>query len=79
MQVNCHRPTAQPEQPGRTRPTMATTAAPVITVHLTPEEMSSALAADVRHAFTRRPKQLSPKWLYDPAGCVLFDRITELD
>ena len=51
---------------------------PAISVHLTPEDLDAALRHEVRVGLTSRPKELSPKWLYDDHGCDLFDQITRL-
>lgn len=55
-----------------------TPSAPPIEVHMTPAEVAGALADDVRKGLGAQPKTLPPKWLYDPAGCDLFERICEL-
>jgi L-histidine N-alpha-methyltransferase len=49
-----------------------------IDVHLTPDDIASALVADVRAGLTAQPKTLPPKWFYDDEGCELFDKITRL-
>lgn len=49
-----------------------------VEVHLDPDDLDAALRADVRAGLCGRPKQLSPKWLYDDRGCELFDEITAL-
>jgi L-histidine N-alpha-methyltransferase len=36
------------------------------------------LRRETRDGLTSTPKRLSPTWLYDDAGCSLFDRITRL-
>src|SRR2546425_629681 len=36
------------------------------------------LEEDVRQGLTARQKSLPPKYFYDPAGSILFERITEL-
>jgi L-histidine N-alpha-methyltransferase len=41
--------------------------------------MAAALRSDARTGLTSSPKQLQPRWFYDEAGCLLFDRITCLD
>jgi L-histidine Nalpha-methyltransferase len=51
----------------------------VVDVHLGPDEAMAVLRADARHGLSERPKELSPTWFYDEAGCRLFDLITELD
>jgi len=43
-----------------------------------PEEETSAFAADVLRGLTASPKRLPPKYFYDDAGSLLFERITEL-
>lgn len=57
------------------------TTAPVTAVHvrLTPAERDAALRAEVRAGLAAPPRELQPKWLYDPVGCALFDEITRLD
>jgi L-histidine N-alpha-methyltransferase len=49
-----------------------------VEVHLTPADLSRALAADVRAGLTATPKTLPPKWFYDERGSQLFDEITRL-
>src|SRR5260370_27367739 len=49
-----------------------------VDVHLSPSELSDALAADVRSGLARAPKELPPKWFYDERGSQLFDEITRL-
>jgi dimethylhistidine N-methyltransferase len=41
-------------------------------------ETPDKFAADVVAGLTAKPKRLSPKYFYDAAGSVLFERITEL-
>jgi L-histidine N-alpha-methyltransferase len=57
---------------------VAPTDPPVVDVYLHPEDLAAGLAADVEAGLTSRPKHLSPKWLYDPRGCDLFEQICEL-
>jgi L-histidine N-alpha-methyltransferase len=58
---------------------MTATTSPVqVDVHLTPDELEAALAADVREGLTATPKDLPPKWFYDNRGSQLFDQITRL-
>lgn len=57
---------------------MTRTASPPIEVHISPEEVAESLAADVRRGLSTQPKALPPKWLYDPVGCELFERICDL-
>jgi L-histidine N-alpha-methyltransferase len=47
-------------------------------VHLSPAEISTALARDVQVGLTSDPKWLPPKWFYDERGSMLFDEITRL-
>lgn len=51
----------------------------VVDVHLGPGELAGAMREEARQGLTATPKTLSPKWLYDEAGCQLFDEITRLD
>lgn len=55
-----------------------TNAAVRLAVHLDPAHIAAALGRDVRIGLGSDPKELPPKWLYDAAGCMLFDRITAL-
>jgi L-histidine N-alpha-methyltransferase len=50
-----------------------------VDVHLTPDDLHDALAADARRGLTASPKDLPPKWFYDDRGSQLFDAITRLD
>ncbi|MRH86804.1 L-histidine N(alpha)-methyltransferase [Nocardia sp. SYP-A9097] len=47
-------------------------------IHLTDEDLTAALRADVREGLTAEPKWLPPKWFYDARGSELFELITEL-
>jgi L-histidine N-alpha-methyltransferase len=47
-------------------------------VHLGPEDLAAAMAADVRAGLTATPKVLPPKYFYDARGSDLFDQITRL-
>ncbi|MEZ5102689.1 MAG: L-histidine N(alpha)-methyltransferase [Thermoleophilia bacterium] len=49
-----------------------------IDVHLHPGDLQRLLRDEVAHGLALSPKELSPKWLYDDAGCALFDEITRL-
>ena len=49
-----------------------------VDVHLEPDAMARALAADVRAGLGSTPKTLPPKWFYDDRGSELFDAITRL-
>ncbi|MEQ8842745.1 MAG: L-histidine N(alpha)-methyltransferase [Acidimicrobiales bacterium] len=53
--------------------------APIVDVHLGPDDLALALRRDVGAGLTRQPKELPPKWLYDERGSDLFDQITRLD
>jgi L-histidine N-alpha-methyltransferase len=47
-------------------------------VHLGPDDLADAMAADVRAGLTAHPKVLPPKYFYDARGSALFDEITRL-
>ncbi|UGT38886.1 L-histidine N(alpha)-methyltransferase [Nocardia yamanashiensis] len=47
-------------------------------IHLTDDDMTAALRADVRQGLSASPKSLPPKWFYDARGSELFEQITEL-
>lgn len=47
-------------------------------VHLGPDDLTAAMAADVRAGLTATPKTLPPKYFYDARGSDLFDQITRL-
>jgi L-histidine Nalpha-methyltransferase len=49
-----------------------------VDVHLSGDDLASALAADVRAGLGSSPKELPPKWFYDDRGSKLFDDITRL-
>jgi L-histidine N-alpha-methyltransferase len=57
---------------------MTNTLAPMIDVHIGPDEIAAGLAGDVLSGLTARPRTLPPKWLYDDRGSELFDAITRL-
>jgi L-histidine Nalpha-methyltransferase len=57
---------------------MTTTLAPIVDVHLGPEDIAAGLAGDVLRGLTAEPRTLPPKWLYDDRGSELFDAITRL-
>jgi len=59
-------------------PLTRTVLAPVIDVHLHPDDLRAALEADVRAGLASRPRTLPPKWFYDDRGSELFDEITRL-
>jgi L-histidine N-alpha-methyltransferase len=50
-----------------------------VDVHLQPGDLDAALHRDVADGLAARPRSLPPKWFYDHAGSVLFEKITELD
>ncbi|MGY4099739.1 L-histidine N(alpha)-methyltransferase [Nocardia sp. R16R-3T] len=52
--------------------------APTLEIHLSDDDLTSALRADARLGLTADPKSLPPKWFYDARGSELFERITEL-
>jgi len=47
-------------------------------VHADEATFLAMLADDVRRGLEARPRWLPPKYFYDHAGSVLFERITEL-
>jgi L-histidine N-alpha-methyltransferase len=47
-------------------------------IHTDERARQERLEADVRRGLTARPKSLPPKYFYDRAGSLLFERITEL-
>jgi hypothetical protein len=47
-----------------------------ITVHRTPHDLAAMQRDDAARGLASDPKVLSPTWLYDDLGCVLFDEIT---
>jgi len=49
-----------------------------IDVHLTTDDLRSALVEDVRNGLSAEPKWLAPVWFYDDRGSGLFDAITRL-
>src|SRR5512143_2774275 len=51
-----------------------------VEVHLRPGEVQRALRAEVLAGLCgeARPRELSPRWLYDERGSRLFDEITRL-
>ncbi len=50
----------------------------LIDVHTDERAQQQHLEEDVRRGLTSRPKSLPPKYFYDRAGSLLFERITEL-
>lgn len=51
---------------------------PSIDVHLTPAQLHTQLANDVRVGLTASQKWLPATWFYDDEGCRLFNAITRL-
>ncbi|WP_227996814.1 L-histidine N(alpha)-methyltransferase [Nocardia australiensis] len=52
--------------------------APTLEIHLSDDDLTSALRADAGLGLTADPKWLPPKWFYDARGSELFEQITEL-
>ncbi|MGW5575735.1 L-histidine N(alpha)-methyltransferase [Nocardia thailandica] len=52
--------------------------APLLDVHLTDDDLTTALRADARRGLSSTPKSLPPKWFYDARGSELFEQITAL-
>jgi L-histidine Nalpha-methyltransferase len=52
--------------------------APVIEVHLGPDDLRRTMEGDVVDGLTAARKTLPPKYFYDDAGSELFDKITRL-
>jgi len=52
--------------------------APIVDVHLTPDDGERSLRQDVQLGLTSSPKWLQPKWFYDARGSDLFEQITRL-
>src|SRR5258705_11537783 len=50
----------------------------LIDVHTDERARQQRLEEDARRGLTSRPKSLPPKYFYDRAGSLLFERITEL-
>ena len=50
----------------------------LVDVHTDERDRQRHLEEDVRRGLTSRPKSLPPKYFYDRAGSLLFERITEL-
>ena len=59
-------------------PAGSSTSSPVIAVRLTPADLESALAEDVRRGLASKPLRIPPRWLYDQVGSELFEQITEI-
>jgi len=58
---------------------MATGAPFTIDVHLDADGRRDRLAQELWRGLVRPPRSIQPKHLYDPAGCALYEQITELD
>ncbi|WP_433711698.1 L-histidine N(alpha)-methyltransferase [Nocardia sp. CA-084685] len=52
--------------------------APTLEIHLSDDDLTSALRRDAGLGLTADPKWLPPKWFYDARGSELFEQITEL-
>jgi len=48
-------------------------------VHLDPDSARDRLVSDARLGLMSPPRTILPKYLYDPAGCALYEQITELE
>jgi L-histidine N-alpha-methyltransferase len=57
---------------------MAAVIPPTLDLHLTPDDLRTAMEEDVRAGLTTEPKQLPPVYFYDDRGSRLFDEITRL-
>jgi L-histidine N-alpha-methyltransferase len=51
---------------------------PRLDVHLSGEDLTAALRADVSAGLAAVPKEVPPKWFYDERGSQLFEEITRL-
>lgn len=49
-----------------------------VQVCLRPSDLVSALRTEAKQGLSLRPREMSPKWLYDDRGSLLFDEITRL-
>jgi L-histidine N-alpha-methyltransferase len=54
------------------------TASVTVTAAFDPQAHRQALLDDVRRGLTSMPKEISPRWLYDERGSLLFEEITRL-
>ncbi|MEP7112844.1 MAG: L-histidine N(alpha)-methyltransferase [Ilumatobacteraceae bacterium] len=69
------RPPAQP----RSHLSLTTDTLPItIDVFLGPDEWNAGLRSDALAGLAATTKTLTPTWLYDDAGSVLYDAITRL-
>jgi L-histidine N-alpha-methyltransferase len=50
----------------------------LLDVHTDDARFRARMMEDIRRGLTARPRQLPPKYFYDEAGSLLFERITEL-
>jgi L-histidine N-alpha-methyltransferase len=50
----------------------------LLDVHADEARSQARMVDDIRRGLTASPRQLSPKYFYDEAGSLLFERITEL-
>ena len=55
-----------------------TTSTPRVDVHLTADDLRTALRSDADRGLRSTPKDIPPKWFYDDRGSQLFDDITRL-
>jgi L-histidine N-alpha-methyltransferase len=51
---------------------------PRVDVHLTADDLRTALRSDAGRGLSSTPKDIPPKWFYDTRGSQLFDDITRL-
>jgi L-histidine N-alpha-methyltransferase len=58
--------------------TIRTTSTPRVDVHLTADDLRTALRSDATRGLRSEPKDIPPKWFYDTRGSQLFDDITRL-
>ena len=58
--------------------TIETKSTPRVDVHLTADDLRSALRSDADRGLRSTPKDIPPKWFYDTRGSQLFDDITRL-
>jgi L-histidine N-alpha-methyltransferase len=57
---------------------MSSVIPPTVDIHLTGDDLRSAMERDVRAGLTAHPKELPPVYFYDDRGSRLFDEITRL-
>ena len=58
--------------------TSHTTSTPRVDIHLTADDLRTALRSDAERGLRSTPKDIPPKWFYDDRGSQLFDDITRL-